>query len=64
MIKNLIKKLKSLVKKISGEAEYQKYLKHYKKHHTQKPHSHKPLTKQEFFAKKEDGKWQKVNRCC
>ncbi|MES2677936.1 MAG: YbdD/YjiX family protein [Pseudomonadota bacterium] len=49
-----------LIKKLNGQNEYQKYLKHFEQHH-----SHQiPLTKQRFFAQKETEKWNKINRCC
>jgi uncharacterized short protein YbdD (DUF466 family) len=52
--------LKSLFNVVSGNKEYQKYLTHLKKIHPSK----KPLNKKEFFAKKEQEKWSKINRCC
>ncbi len=51
---------KNFLDKINGNAEYKKYLKHFKHHH----HGDKALSKQEFFAKKEQEKWGKINRCC
>ena len=44
----------------TGNNEYQKYLDHQKQFYP----SQKPLNKQQFFAKKEQEKWNKINRCC
>ena len=48
--------LKNLYRKLNGDAEYQKYL--------EQNHQHKPLNKKEYFLKKEEDKWGKINRCC
>jgi uncharacterized short protein YbdD (DUF466 family) len=44
----------------NGNSEYKKYLRHFNEHHPKQT----PLTKQQFFAKKEQEKWSKINRCC
>jgi uncharacterized short protein YbdD (DUF466 family) len=49
-----------LIKKLSGKDRYQKYLKHFKQNHPDQT----ALTKQQFFAQKEQEKWNKINRCC
>ena len=53
----MLKKLKYLYWKLNGDLEYQKYL---QSNH----HDHKPLNKKDFFLKKEQEKWGKINRCC
>lgn len=50
----------SFIKSLNGNNQYQRYLRHLKQSH---PHR-TPLTKQQFFAKKEQDKWSKINRCC
>lgn len=53
----MFKKLKNLYQRLNGDAEYQKYL--------QSNHNnHSPLNKKDFFLKKEQEKWGKINRCC
>ncbi len=44
----------------NGNNQYQKYLQHFTKQHP----SQTALTKQQFFAQKEQEKWSKINRCC
>jgi len=51
---------KNLIAKLNGNNQYQKYLHHFQEQHP----SQNPLTKQQFFAKKEQEKWSKINRCC
>ena len=45
---------------IKGNDQYQKYLNHLKQFHP----SQNPLSKRQFYAKKEQEKWDKINRCC
>jgi uncharacterized short protein YbdD (DUF466 family) len=52
--------LKSLISKLNGNSEYRKYLEHFNQNH----HQQKPLNKKQFFTKKEQEKWSKINRCC
>jgi len=53
----MLKQLKNLYRKLNGDLEYQKYL--HSNHQ-----GHKPLNKKDFFLKKEQEKWEKINRCC
>ncbi len=45
---------------INGEFFYQQYLEHQVKNHP----GQIPLDRKSFFAKREQEKWQKINRCC
>jgi uncharacterized short protein YbdD (DUF466 family) len=61
---NIVLKVKIGIRRlfniVNGNQEYQKYLTHLKASHL----NQKPLNKKEFFAKKEQEKWSKINRCC
>jgi len=57
MVRILIKEFFPFI----GADQYQKYLHHFQEN------SHrdsKPLTKKQFFARREQEKWSKINRCC
>lgn len=56
----LKEKLKFLITKLNGNNQYQKYLQHFQEQHSDQT----PLTKQQFFAQREQEKWSKINRCC
>jgi uncharacterized short protein YbdD (DUF466 family) len=49
-----------LIEVLNGDKQYQKYLRHFNEQHT----AQTPLTKRQFFAKQEQEKWNKINRCC
>jgi carbon starvation protein len=51
---------RQIISFLNGNAEYKKYVKHLKEHHPKQ----KPLSKKEFFAKKEQEKWEGINSCC
>ncbi len=55
-----IKNIRKFMMMINGNSQYQKYLQHFYKEH----HGQIALTKQEFFAQREQEKWEKINRCC
>ena len=60
-ISNQVKeRLKSVISKLNGNSEYQKYLQHFNQNHP----TQNPLNKKQFFAQKEQEKWGKTNRCC
>jgi uncharacterized short protein YbdD (DUF466 family) len=52
----------NLVRTISGDNEYDIYIENHLvcERHKLKP----PMTRGEFFKKKLDEKWSKINRCC
>ncbi|MDD5276790.1 MAG: YbdD/YjiX family protein [Methylovulum sp.] len=62
----MISKLKNLwrvIRRLSGDDAYERYLVHYAQHHhaeTEAP----PLSKAEFFKQWQDSKWQGIKRCC
>lgn len=57
MIK-LVRNFWEIIKSCSTDSKYKKYLQH--RHH----HQEKPLSKKDFFAREEQQKWNKINRCC
>jgi uncharacterized short protein YbdD (DUF466 family) len=56
----MLRKIIQFFSKLNHNQEYQGYLAHLKQHHPKQ----KPLNKRQFFAKKEQEKWSKINRCC
>lgn len=49
-----------LVRRLSGDDAYERYL----HHHAEHPHEEPALTREEFFRQWQDQKWQGVKRCC
>ncbi|WP_228779121.1 YbdD/YjiX family protein [Methylobacter sp. BlB1] len=65
----MISRLKSfwqIVRHLSGDDAYERYLKHHAMHHqADSDHVHcQPLSKKEFFKQWQDEKWRGVKRCC
>lgn len=50
------------VRQLSGDDAYERYLRHYVRHHADAENP--PLSKAEFFKQWQDGQWQGVKRCC
>ncbi len=65
----MIVKLKSfwwMVRRLSGDDAYDRYLEHYADHH-QSDAEHDcdgPLSRAEFFKQWQDEKWNGIKRCC
>jgi len=55
----MIKSFWSFIRTLSGDNAYEEYLKSPKIWH-----KGKPLSRGEFYQKKIDEKWNKINRCC
>lgn len=49
-----------VVRRLSGDDAYERYLKRHAKHHPDQP----PSSREEFFKQWQDGKWKGVKRCC
>ncbi len=49
------------IRQLSGDDAYERYLRHHAEHHADES---EPLSKQAFFKKWQDEKWQGVKRCC
>jgi uncharacterized short protein YbdD (DUF466 family) len=63
---NKIKTLWRLVRRLSGDDAYERYLKHYALHYQTDggDECHPPLSKAEFFKQLQDEKWNGIKRCC
>ena len=48
------------IRQLSGDDAYERYLVHHAQHHA----NTSPLSKQDFFKRWQDNKWQGVKRCC
>jgi uncharacterized short protein YbdD (DUF466 family) len=53
-------KLWSLIRQLSGDDAYERYLLHHAQAHAGKP----PLSRKEFFKREQERKWSGVRRCC
>lgn len=49
-----------LLREISGEAAYERYLVHWRVHHAGEP----PLSRADFFKAQQERKWSGIKRCC
>lgn len=56
-----LKTIWQAVRQLSGDDAYERYLRHHALHHN---HEGEPLSKQAFFKKWQEEKWQGVKRCC
>ena len=59
----MVNKLKifwRMVRRLSGDDAYERYLQHYAEHHQ----TDTPLSKAAFFKQWQDEKWNGVKRCC
>lgn len=45
---------------VSGDDAYERYLAHHRASHP----GEAPLTREQYFRKRQDEKWSKVSRCC
>lgn len=57
---NPLRRIWQLVRRLSGDDAYERYLAHHAEHHPEKP----PLSREEFFKQWQDSKWKGVKRCC
>jgi len=48
------------LRQVSGDDAYERYLVHRQQAHA----GEAPLTRQQFFKKRQEEKWGKVSRCC
>ena len=59
-LKHRVKHLWRYLRQVTGDDAYERYIAHQKLAHAAEP----PLTRQQFFKKRQDEKWSKVSRCC
>jgi uncharacterized short protein YbdD (DUF466 family) len=57
-----LKRLWQLIRQLSGDDAYERYLIHHAQHHTHE--NQPPLSKAAFFKQWQDKKWHGVKRCC
>jgi uncharacterized short protein YbdD (DUF466 family) len=63
----MLKKLKHLwhiIRRLTGDDAYERYLKHHAEFHQATVDAPPPLSRQEFFKLWQDTKWKGVKRCC
>lgn len=56
-----LKMLWRLLRQLSGDDAYERYLQHFALHHAV---HEEPLSPKLFFQQRQDEKWQGVKRCC
>ena len=59
-LKLLPKHLWHYLRQVTGDDAYERYVAHQQAAHA----GEAPLTRQQFFKKRQDEKWSKVSRCC
>lgn len=59
-LKLLPKHLWQYLRQVTGDDAYERYVAHQQVAHA----GAAPLTRQQFFKKRQDEKWSKVSRCC
>lgn len=59
-LKLLPKHLWQYVRQVTGDDAYERYVAHQQVAHA----GEAPLTRHQFFKKRQDEKWSKVSRCC
>jgi len=57
---NRLKAFWRLVRRLSGDDAYERYLAHLAEHHPDEP----PLSKDAFFKQWQNNKWTGIKRCC
>ena len=61
-IKFIIRQTWKMIRTISGDDAYERYLEHWYKHHSDE--DGQPLDCKTFFATEQIRKWDGVRRCC
>ena len=59
-LKQLPKNLWHYLRQVTGDDAYERYVAHQQAAHA----SEAPLTRRQFFKKRQEEKWSKVSRCC
>jgi uncharacterized short protein YbdD (DUF466 family) len=63
----MLKKLKhlwELLRQLSGDDAYERYLKHYLEFHANSVDVRPALSRKAFYTLMQDEKWKGVKRCC
>ena len=61
---NKFKHLWHLLRELSGDDAYERYLKHHAEFHANSVDAKPALTRKAFFALMQNKQWQGVKRCC
>jgi len=56
-----LKRLRHLIRAMTGEDAYERYLAHWRNHHGG---DGVPLDRKTFYKQQQDRKWSGINRCC
>ncbi len=59
-----IKHLWHIIRQLSGDDAYERYLKHHAEFHALAVDAPEPLSRQAFFKYWQESKWTGINRCC
>ena len=53
-----------LIRRLTGDDAYERYLKHHASFHAISVDAPPPLSRQAFFKLRHDDKWKGINSCC
>jgi uncharacterized short protein YbdD (DUF466 family) len=59
-LKHRLTHLWRYLRQVTGDDAYERYIAHQKRAHANEA----PLTRPQFFKRRQDEKWSKVSRCC
>jgi uncharacterized short protein YbdD (DUF466 family) len=59
-----IKHIWHMIRQLSGDDAYERYLKHHAEFHANTVDASPALSRQDFFKLWQDNKWKGINRCC
>jgi uncharacterized short protein YbdD (DUF466 family) len=59
-----IKHIWHMIRQLSGDDAYERYLKHHAEFHANTVDASSALSRQDFFKLWQDNKWKGINRCC
>lgn len=59
-MKSRLKVLLQILRQLSGDDAYERYLAHHRLHHA----AHAPLDRRSFYIVEQERKWNGVKRCC
>ena len=63
----MLKKIRHIwhmIRRLTGDDAYERYLKHHAAFHASSVDAPPPLSRQAFFKLWQDNKWSGINRCC
>jgi uncharacterized short protein YbdD (DUF466 family) len=60
-MRNWLRKLISIVRQLSGDDAYERYLLHWQTHHAD---AAGPMDRKTYFRTEQERKWNGIRRCC